>query len=82
VRAIRAQEFEVATRSPRPVNADGEIVTQTPARFRIHPRAVTVFAPQEGPSSCRGALPEEVRERVEARTGAVGDLRYPEKSLV
>lgn len=45
VRAIRAKEFEVRTRRPRPVNADGEIVTQTPARFTIRPGAVEVFAP-------------------------------------
>ena len=45
VRAIRAKEFTVHTRRPRPVNCDGEIVTETPARFTIKPRAVTVFAP-------------------------------------
>jgi YegS/Rv2252/BmrU family lipid kinase len=45
VRAIRAKEFTVHTRRPRPVNCDGEIVTQTPARFTIRPGAVTVFAP-------------------------------------
>ncbi|MEO6027584.1 MAG: lipid kinase [Candidatus Binatia bacterium] len=37
--------FEVATRRPRPVNADGEVVTTTPARFTVHPNAVTVLAP-------------------------------------
>src|SRR5215211_7417701 len=45
VRAIRAKEFTVHTRRPRPVNCDGEIVTRTPARFRIRPAAVTVFVP-------------------------------------
>lgn len=45
VRAVRASTFEIRTRRPRPVNADGEIVTQTPARFSLIPRAVTVFAP-------------------------------------
>jgi diacylglycerol kinase (ATP) len=45
VRAIRATEFTVHTRRPRPVNCDGEIVTRTPARFRIRPAAVTVFVP-------------------------------------
>ena len=45
VRAIRAKEFDIRTRRPRPVNADGEIVTQTPAHFSIRPCAVTVFAP-------------------------------------
>ncbi len=33
------------TRQPAPVNADGEIVTQTPAHFTISPGAVAVFAP-------------------------------------
>jgi len=45
VRAIRAKEFEIRTRRPHPINADGEIVTRTPAQFTIRPRAVTVFAP-------------------------------------
>jgi YegS/Rv2252/BmrU family lipid kinase len=45
VRAIRAKEFDIRTRKPRPINADGEIVTQTPAHFTIRPCAVTVFAP-------------------------------------
>ena len=46
VRAVRAQEFDIRTRRPRPINADGEIVTQTPAHFSIRPAAVTVFAPK------------------------------------
>jgi YegS/Rv2252/BmrU family lipid kinase len=45
VRAIRAKEFTVHTRRPRPVNCDGEIVTKTPAHFTIRPAAVRVFAP-------------------------------------
>jgi YegS/Rv2252/BmrU family lipid kinase len=45
VRAIQAKEFDIRTRRPRSVNADGEIVTQTPAHFSIKPAAVTVFAP-------------------------------------
>jgi YegS/Rv2252/BmrU family lipid kinase len=48
VRAIRAKEFDIRTRKPRPINADGEIVTQTPAHFTIRPCAVTVFAPGTG----------------------------------
>jgi len=51
VRAIRAKEFDVHTRRPRPVNADGEIVTETPAHFTIRPSAVTVFAPHPGGAS-------------------------------
>ncbi len=45
VRAVRSPSFEIRTRRPRPVNADGEIVTQTPARFSLLPEAVSVYAP-------------------------------------
>ncbi|GEO13878.1 lipid kinase [Microvirga aerophila] len=45
VRAIKAKEFDIRTRRPRPINADGEIATQTPAHFTIKPCAVTVFTP-------------------------------------
>jgi YegS/Rv2252/BmrU family lipid kinase len=47
VRAVRAKEFDIRTRKPRPINADGEIVTETPAHFSIRPGAVTVFAPPD-----------------------------------
>jgi diacylglycerol kinase (ATP) len=46
VRAIRAREFDIRTRRPRPINADGEIVTETPAHVTIRPGAVTVYAPR------------------------------------
>jgi len=45
VRTARCTEFEVETRLPMPVNTDGEIVTSTPARFIVHPGAISVFAP-------------------------------------
>lgn len=45
VRTARCVEFDIETRKPMPVNADGEIVTSTPARFKVHPKAVSVFAP-------------------------------------
>lgn len=47
VRTITSRAFEIRTRYARPVNADGEIVTETPAKFTISPGAVTVFVPQE-----------------------------------
>lgn len=47
VRTARDVEFEIETRKPMPVNADGEIVTSTPARFLVHPQAITVFAPAD-----------------------------------
>ena len=45
VRTARADSFEVVTRKPRPVNADGELVTQTPAVFTQRKLAVRVYAP-------------------------------------
>ena len=45
VRTARSGTFEVITRRPRPVNADGELVTQTPAIFTQRKRAVRVYAP-------------------------------------
>ncbi|WP_454683213.1 lipid kinase [Ancylobacter moscoviensis] len=45
VRTARCVEFDIATRKPMPVNADGEIVTSTPAHFKVHPKAISVFAP-------------------------------------
>ena len=45
VRTARCVEFEIETKRPMPVNTDGEIVTSTPAKFLVHPAAITVFAP-------------------------------------
>ena len=45
VRGFATTELTLRTRRPHEVNADGELVTATPAHFRIHPRAVRVFVP-------------------------------------
>ena len=45
VRTLEGKEFEIYTRKPHPINADGEIVTHTPAKFCLIPKAVTVFVP-------------------------------------
>jgi diacylglycerol kinase (ATP) len=45
VLTLRQDQFEIRTRRPRPVNADGEIVTQTPAVFRVLPKAIDVIVP-------------------------------------
>jgi diacylglycerol kinase (ATP) len=45
---VRGRNFEIHTRRPRRVNADGEILTATPARFSIIPGAIRVFAPPPG----------------------------------
>ncbi len=46
VRTARGASFEVITRRPRPVNADGELVTQTPARFTQRLQAIAVYVPE------------------------------------
>ena len=45
VRAFRTTELSLHTRRPRDIDADGELMTRTPARFRVRPAAVKVFAP-------------------------------------
>ncbi|MEW9807404.1 lipid kinase [Mesorhizobium marinum] len=47
VRTARCVEFEIHTKRPMPINTDGEIVTSTPARFLVHPEAITVLAPPQ-----------------------------------
>ncbi|MCU0546483.1 MAG: lipid kinase [Oscillatoriaceae cyanobacterium Prado104] len=43
VRTLHAQEIEVYTRKPRPINTDGEITAYTPAKFRVIPQALKVI---------------------------------------
>ncbi|WP_274426365.1 lipid kinase [Chelativorans sp. YIM 93263] len=45
VRTAKCVEFDIETRKPMPVNTDGEIVTSTPAHFKVHPKAISIFAP-------------------------------------
>lgn len=47
VRTERCTKFEVRTRMAMPINCDGELITQTPAKFRLLRNAITVFAPKE-----------------------------------
>ena len=53
VRTAKCVEFDIETRRPMPVNTDGEIVTATPAHFRVLPRAISVLAPCECPTTAR-----------------------------
>ncbi|RYG60695.1 MAG: lipid kinase [Alphaproteobacteria bacterium] len=48
VRGLRVDAFELRTRKPMPVNADGEIVTMTPAKFRVREAAIKVFVGGDG----------------------------------
>lgn len=54
VHTARGTEFQILTVKPRPVNADGEIITETPARFAVHPNAVSVFVPARAPAISSG----------------------------
>lgn len=45
VRSIECHTMGVATRKPRHISADGEIVTSTPAQFALLRHAVRVFVP-------------------------------------
>lgn len=42
---LRAKAVDIETRQPRSINVDGELIGRTPARFRIRPGALAVFAP-------------------------------------
>lgn len=45
VRTARCVEFDIITKKPMPINTDGEIVTATPGHFKVHPKAISIFAP-------------------------------------
>ena len=51
VRATKGEHFEIRTRHPHPINTDGELVTFTPARFNVLPKAITVFTPEQKPEA-------------------------------
>lgn len=48
VLALHGECIEIETDEPMDVNVDGEIMTETPAVFRVHPKAVKVYVPQDG----------------------------------
>jgi len=47
VEALRSTEFEIRTRTAMKINVDGEIAARTPARVRVIPAALKVFAPEQ-----------------------------------
>jgi YegS/Rv2252/BmrU family lipid kinase len=51
VHTARAREFDIVTSIPCPIDADGELIGETPAKFRILPDALRVFAPAVVPSA-------------------------------
>ncbi|KJB89921.1 lipid kinase [Skermanella aerolata KACC 11604] len=48
VRAFACTEVEVRTKRRRTINTDGELTESTPARFRVRPGAIRVYAPHPG----------------------------------
>lgn len=44
VRTAKSTEFDIRTKTPMPINTDGDLVTQTPAHFIIRPRAIAIFS--------------------------------------
>ncbi len=54
VRVDHAQAFHIRTRRRHPINADGEIVSHTPARFSILPKAIEVFTVADAPGLTAG----------------------------
>ena len=45
VRTIEAEAFRITTRRPKAINTDGELMTYTPADFRVLPGRISVFSP-------------------------------------
>ncbi|WP_137179803.1 lipid kinase [Roseomonas sp. AR75] len=57
VRTLACDEVEIHTRRARKVDADGELLTTTPARFRILRQAVEVLVPEDQPDASGGREP-------------------------
>lgn len=53
VSTARGTEFDIRTKRPKPVNADGELITETPVAVKVHPDAVAVYVSgtESGPGS-------------------------------
>lgn len=62
-----ATRVTITTSKPRPVNADGEIKTQTPAEFTLRRRGLTVIVPRTLPPEFPG-LSQAAEEDAEEET--------------
>jgi diacylglycerol kinase (ATP) len=45
IRTLQGQDIEIITDHPHVIDTDGELTTQTPARFQLVPKAISVFVP-------------------------------------
>jgi YegS/Rv2252/BmrU family lipid kinase len=50
VHVLRGREIAIRTRRSLVVSADGELITRTPAFFRVIPQAISVFVPPDYPA--------------------------------
>ena len=46
MRTLEGEHKEVRTRKTQDINTDGEIITATPAIFRVIPQSLGVFVPR------------------------------------
>lgn len=46
IRILHSREFAIYTRHSTPIDTDGEIMTATPAQFKVIPQAIRVFVPR------------------------------------
>lgn len=53
VRTDRRKSFEVHAEPPQAINADGDLIARTPARFKVHPAAVRVYTPRSPAETAR-----------------------------
>jgi len=54
IRTLRGKEIEVITRRPQRINVDGELIGETPAKFKVLPNALEVFVPETIPRNPNG----------------------------
>ena len=54
LKRLTATSVALRTIRPRPINVDGELVTQTPAEFEVKPKSLIVMVPRTLPLNHRG----------------------------
>ena len=54
LKRLTATSVALRTNRPRPINVDGELVTQTPAEFEVKPKSLIVMVPRTLPLNHRG----------------------------
>lgn len=59
IETYQASIVTVETARPVDINADGELVTRTPARFEVRPRALPVMRPAAPAASSRAGVADE-----------------------